>query len=156
MSSAPAGVNGTTDADRIEAPDPAKGVVDQKKDLIDTEGRPTAAGWRRIGDLLRKPMPTRERKGPGGRMLSYITARDVQNRLDGVVRPGNWSTSYRVLDMDRAIVQCRLEVFGVRREEIGYPNSVDDPEDEALKSSFSDALKRCAVTFGVGRWLYDS
>jgi hypothetical protein len=85
-------------------------------------------------------------------MLSYITARDVQNRLDGVVGPGNWSTSHRVLDLDTAIVECRL----VAREEIGYPNSVEDPEDEALKSSFSASLKRCAVTLGVGRWLYDS
>jgi hypothetical protein len=149
-------VDETTCTDQLEPCDAAKGVVDQKKDLIDSEGRQTAAGWRRVGELLRKPMRTKERKGPGGRMLSYITARDVQNRLDGVVGPGNWSTSYRVLDLDKAIVECRLEIFGVAREEIGYPNSVDDPEDEALKSSFSDALKRCAVTFGVGRWLYDS
>jgi hypothetical protein len=149
-------VDETSDAVHLEPSESLKGSVDQKKDLIDAEGRPTAAGWRRIGELLRKPMPTKERKGPGGRVLSYITARDVQNRLDGVVGPGNWSTSYRVLDMGKAVVQCRLEVLGVAREEIGYPNSVDDPEDEALKSSFSDALKRCAVTFGIGRWLYDS
>jgi Rad52/22 family double-strand break repair protein len=153
MRTAAVPVDETTDAVLVEQATSANGSVDQKKDLIDTEGRPTAAGWRRIGELLRKPMPTKERKGPGGRVLSYITARDVQNKLDGVVGPGNWSTSYQVLDMGKAIVQCRLEIFGVVREEIGYPNSVDAPEDEALKSSFSDALKRCAVTFGVGRWL---
>src|SRR5207244_2735797 len=28
------------------------------------------------------------------------------------------------------------------------------PEDEILKSAVSDALKRCAVHFGIGRYLY--
>ncbi len=72
--------------------------------LIDEAGRPTRFGWRKIGELLRKPMQTRERKGPGGRMLAYITARDVQNRLDGVVGPGNWSTSFRVLSQEPWVV----------------------------------------------------
>jgi len=80
--------------------DSAQPGVEVKEPLIDEAGRPTRFGWRKIGELLRKPMQTRQRKGPGGRMLSYITARDVQNRLDGVVGPGNWSTSFHVLSQE--------------------------------------------------------
>ena len=49
----------------------------------------------------------------------------------------------------RAIVECQLEVFGVPHKEIGYPNSVEDPEDEALKSSFSAS---CAETLRGNLW----
>ena len=125
--------------------------------LIDEEGRPTRFGWRKIGELLRKPMQTRQRKGPGGRMLSYITARDVQNRLDGVVGPGNWSTSFRVLSLEPWVVECTLTVCGASRADVGYSNAPDsEDETEPAKAAYSDGLKRAAVGFGVARWLYDS
>ena len=125
--------------------------------LINADGTPTPRGWRKIGELLRKPMQTRQRKGPGGRMLSYITARDVQNRLDGVVGPGNWSTSFRVLSQEPWVVECTLTVCGACRADVGYSNAPDaEDETEPAKAAYSDGLKRAAVGFGVGRWLYDS
>jgi len=124
--------------------------------LINADGTPTPRGWRKIGELLRKPMQTRQRKGPGGRMLSYITARDVQNRLDGVVGPGNWSTSFRVLSQEPWVVECTLTVCGACRADVGYSNAPDSEDEmEPAKSAYSDGLKRAAVGFGVGRWLYD-
>lgn len=36
----------------------------------------------------------KERKGPGGKMLSYVDARQVQNRLDEVVGTENWQTHF--------------------------------------------------------------
>ena len=125
--------------------------------LINADGSPTPRGWRKIGELLRKPMQARQRKGPAGRMLSYITARDVQNRLDGVVGPGNWSTGFRVLSQDPWVVECRLTVCGASRADVGYSNAPDsEDETEPAKAAYSDALKRAAVGFGVGRWLYES
>ena len=122
--------------------------------LINADGTPTPRGWRKICELLRKPMQTRQRKGPGGRMLSYITARDVQNRLDGVVGPGNWSTSFRVLSQEPWVVECTLTVCGVSRADVGYSNAPDsEDETEPAKAAYSDALKRATVGFGVGRWL---
>jgi hypothetical protein len=41
----------------------------------------------------------------------------------------------------------------VIREDAGYPNSERD--EEPMKAAVSDALKRCAVLFGIGRHLYD-
>ncbi len=125
--------------------------------LINADGTPTPRGWRKIGELLRKPMQTRERKGPGGRMLAYITARDVQNRLDGVVGPGNWSTSFRVLTQEPWVVECTLTVCGASRADVGYSNAPDsENEMEPAKAAYSDALKRAAVGFGIGRWLYEA
>jgi hypothetical protein len=43
-------------------------------------------------------------------------------------------------------VKCRLTVLGVSKEDVG--------EGDSLKAAFSDALKRAAVKFGVGRYLY--
>jgi len=44
-------------------------------------------------------------------------------------------------------VKCRLTVLGVTKEDVG--------EGGTLKAAFSDALKRAAVKFGVGRHLYE-
>jgi hypothetical protein len=89
-------------------------------------------------------------------MLSYITARDVQNRLDGVVGPGNWSTSFRVLSHEPWVVECTLTVCGACRADVGYSNAPDSEDEmEPAKAAWSDALKRAAVQWGIGRWLYE-
>src|SRR6478609_4607442 len=131
---------------------PPTGRALPQSSLINDDGTPTPRGWRKIGELLRKPMQTRQRKGPGGRMLSYITARDVQNRLDGVVGPGNWSTSFHVLNQEPWVVECTLTVCGASRADVGYSNAPDSEDEmEPAKAAYSDALKRAAVGFGIGR-----
>jgi hypothetical protein len=127
--------------------------------LINEDGTPTRLGWREIGSNLRKPMANvKQRRGRGGMQFSYITARQVQDRLDAVVGPGNWSTRYRV--HDGGAVECTLIIFGVSKADVGYSNNPDaDPEDpqyehEPLKAAYSDAFKRAAVAWGCGRFLY--
>jgi hypothetical protein len=72
-------------------------------------------------------------------------------RLDDVVTPAGWEfTSSVVPGTD--IVHGRLTVAGFVREDYGYPNSEKD--EEPIKAASSDALKRCAVMFGIGRHLY--
>lgn len=83
--------------------------------------------------------------------FSYVDARVVAQRLDDVVTPAGWDFSITPLPGD--VVQGKLVVGGIVREDVGYPNSDDDAEP--LKSATSDALKRCAVLFGIGRHLYD-
>lgn len=130
--------------------------------LVDVEGRPTPAGWRKISELLAQPMATRTFRGRGGLQMEYITARQVQRRLDQVVGPGNWATQIRIVRADHPVaVAVGLAIFGVWKWDVGYSNSpdADDPEDksyeiEPLKAAVSDGLKRAAVQWGVGRWLY--
>ncbi len=133
-----------------------------KPALIDASGHPTPLGWRKIADLLGKPMATRTFRGRGGIQMEYITARQVQRRLDQVVGPGNWSTQVRVIRADHPVaVAVGLALFGVWKWDVGYSNSpdADDPEDksyelEPLKAAVSDGLKRAAVQWSIGRWLY--
>lgn len=79
--------------------------------------------------------------------LAYIDARLVMARLDKVVG-GAWSFDYDVVAPKQ--VKGRLTVCGVTRCDAGEA----DKEDEPLKSAVSDALKRAAVHFGIGRYLY--
>ncbi|MBI3909412.1 MAG: hypothetical protein HY320_00580 [Armatimonadetes bacterium] len=127
-----------------------------------------------IQEALAAPFPEDEieflPKSPAnGRALAlaYIDARSVMRRLDAVVGPRNWWFDFDVLDLspgrggERGAVPTtpkafgvwvkgRLTVLGVTKCDAG--EAVD--EDEALKAAVSDALKRCAVHFGIGRYLY--
>ncbi len=119
------------------------------------DGSPNARGWLKIGSFFRKPMPVKQRPGRGTAKFDYITARQVAERLDNVVGPGNWQTAFKVLDVEKAIVECTLSVYGVCKSDVGYSNNHDaEHETEPLKASYSDAFKRAAVQFGIGRWLY--
>lgn len=85
-------------------------------------------------------------------MLAHIDARAVQDRLDAIC-PDAWSYEVEVVPGTRLpTVKGRLTVLGVSREDIG-----EAPEGDlgTLKAASSDALKRCAVHFGIGRYLYD-
>jgi hypothetical protein len=126
-------------------------------ELVNPDGTPTRDGWRAIGDELRKPMPHKSYT-VAGREMSFITARQVMDRLDAVIGPGNWSTHY-FAHADGA-VECTLTIFGVAKADVGYKNNPEaKPTDkqyewEPLKAAYSDAFKRAAVAWGVGRFLY--
>lgn len=81
--------------------------------------------------------------------LAYCDSRDVQARLDSVCG-ARWSFDFQLLSPDGKMVKGLLTVDGVTRCDAGEAAQ----EDEPLKSAVSDALKRCAVQFGVGRYLY--
>jgi hypothetical protein len=126
---------------------------------------PTTEQWREIARQLREPFPAadiKQRKGRGGQQFDYIDARAVMDRLDSVVGPENWCDTYEVIDLANGAVQCTLTVYGISKQDIGYPNApmtaTDKTgnlmSDEPLKAAYSDALKRAAVQWGIGRFLY--
>jgi hypothetical protein len=85
-------------------------------------------------------------------LLAHIDARAVQDRLDAIC-PDGWAFRVEVIPGTRQpTVKGALTVLGVTREDIG-----EAPEGDlgTLKAAASDALKRCAVHFGIGRYLYD-
>ena len=88
----------------------------------------------------------------GGRALAlaYIDARSVMNRLDTVVGPENWSFDFVMLTLDGKRVKGQLTVCGVTKSDAGEASG----EDEPLKAAVSDAIKRAAVHFKIGRYLY--
>lgn len=83
--------------------------------------------------------------------LAYIDARDVMNRLDDVCGPGGWQDRYEVHG-PKTICYLSIRVDG---EWITKADGAGDTDVEAEKGSISDAFKRSAVKWGIGRYLYD-
>lgn len=81
--------------------------------------------------------------------VAYIDARDVMERLDSTVG-GDWEFRWEPVDAD---VKGRLTIYGVSREDVGEQG--DGSFGATRKAAVSDALKRCGVQFGIGRYLYD-
>lgn len=87
-----------------------------------------------------------------GLALAYIDARDVMNRLDEVCGPASWQDEY--IETPKGRVLCRI---GIRCDDVWVwkGDGAGDSDVEAEKGAISDALKRAAVKWGVGRYLYD-
>ena len=80
-------------------------------------------------------------------MLVYIDARDVQDRLDEVCGV-HWSNDFKEVN---GRVVCNLTLWDVTRSD-----GAGDTDFEAEKGGLSDAFKRAAVMFGIGRYLYNA
>ena len=124
--------------------------------------------WQQIGPRLTEPFcapkwrvqrTSKERvqgkypEGTRGLLVAYIDARQVFSRLDELFGPDGWQTSYRVLDAASGAIECTLTVGGISKSDVGYPNRSGG--EEPLKAAYSDATKRAAVQWGIGRWLYE-
>ena len=81
-------------------------------------------------------------------LVLYLQHTDVANRLDEVDPTWSFAVTDQQFIGDTVYVRAKLTIKGVTRENVGDGN---DP-----KSAASDALKRCAMLFGVGRHLYDT
>lgn len=110
---------------------------------------------------LKKPMPYQWRvqsKTKTGKVMcsAYIDARDVMNALDEVC---SWEVKFEETEQFVCATITIHATDGVfRRSDYGN-RVVSDPEDQmfeqAMKSAASDAFKRAAVMWGVGRFVYD-
>ena len=91
-----------------------------------------------------------------GLVLTYMDARAVQDRLDDVC-PGAWEFNWEPVAQfgPKLAVKGYLTVCGLTRSDVGQAVPDRSAEDEPYKSAVSDALKRCAIHFGIGRYLYD-
>ena len=87
--------------------------------------------------------------------LAYVDARVIQDRLDDVLGVEGWSDDYECLADGSVVCRLRLRLGDdwVTKVDVGGPSEQPDGGDR-LKAAFSDALKRAAVKFGVGRYLY--
>lgn len=105
---------------------------------------------------LKKPFPVSAIKWRIGQknkdktramMLCYIDARDVMDRLDEVCG-ANWSDAYEEVN-GRTV--CQITIDGMTRAD-----GAGDTDFEGEKGGLSDAFKRAAVKWGIGRYLYNA
>ena len=87
--------------------------------------------------------------------IAYLDVRHIQDRLDWVLGAENWQDDYDILPDGSVTCRLRLNLGGqwVTKMDVGSPSEQPDGGDR-LKAAFSDALKRAAVKFGIGRYLY--
>lgn len=85
--------------------------------------------------------------------LAYIDARDVMRRLDEVVGIAGWQDSYFETAAGRVI--CTISIMVEGKGWIQKSDGAGETQVEADKGALSDAFKRAAVKWGIGRYLYD-
>jgi len=82
--------------------------------------------------------------------LAYIDARDVMKRLDDVCG-ALWQNDYPL--SDGTLLICKIGIK-IDDEWLWRANGAGDTQVEAEKGKASDAFKRAAVQWGVGKYLH--
>jgi hypothetical protein len=115
-----------------------------------------------LTEALAAPFPTgavqfKPGKVSGNRALAlaYVDARAIQDRLDEVLGVLGWQDEYECLPDGSVVCRLRLRLGDewITKMDVGAPSEQPD-EGDRRKAAFSDALKRAAVKFGIGRYLY--
>jgi hypothetical protein len=101
-----------------------------------------------------------EKPGRGGKPMTWLDKRALENRLDSVCTPLGWTIEYRPTNRgftSRMGILCPTDdgewVWVFKEDGAGYEemDSVDDDE----KSGYTNALRRVAQdAWGIGRYLY--
>jgi hypothetical protein len=86
-----------------------------------------------------------------GMALAYIDARDVMDRLDAVCGPENWQSRYPHAT-DKTVCEIGIRIGD---EWVWKADGAGNTDFEADKGALSDAFKRAAVRWGIGRYLYE-
>lgn len=87
--------------------------------------------------------------------IPYVDVRVIQDRLDQVLGVENWQDEFQLLPDGSVLCKLQLKIGDVwiTKMDVGSPSEQSDSGDR-LKAAVSDALKRAAVKFGIGRYLY--
>lgn len=85
--------------------------------------------------------------------LAYLDARDVMDRLDEVCGMDRWQSQFDETAKGRIICRLSIDVTG-QGDWVMKSDGAGDTDVEGEKGALSDALKRAAVSWGIGRYLY--
>ncbi len=91
----------------------------------------------------------------------YVDARAIQDRLDAVVGPENWTVTYEPGPSGEADYMATLSLrVGPNNGQtpgkswVSKTDGAGAPAREAVKGGYSTAFRRVAVLWGIGRYLY--
>ncbi len=85
-------------------------------------------------------------------VFTYVQARAIQNRLDGVLGGNNWYDCYSAGPAGGVICSLSLRING---EWITKQGMAENTQIEAVKGGESEAFKRAAYKWSIGRYLYE-
>ena len=89
---------------------------------------------------------------PWAMVLAYVTNRAIMDRLDEVCGAANWRNEFREWHVTSQL--CGISIR-CGEEWITKWDGADITDVEGTKGGLSDSQKRCAVQWGIGRYLYD-
>ena len=81
-------------------------------------------------------------------VVPYIDSRMVQERLDTALGPDNWSNTYDP-ESGAASISIKIDGEWITKADVGAESKIDKEKGKA-----SDAFKRAAVMWGIGRDIY--
>lgn len=87
---------------------------------------------------------------PWAIVVAYVTNRAIQQRLDEVMKPSGWRNCY---EETPGGFKCGLSLK-IDGEWITKWDGANHTTVEPIKGGLSDAMKRAAVQWGIGRYLY--
>jgi len=88
-----------------------------------------------------------------GMVVFYVDSRAIHKRLDDAVGMYNWSNHFTAWKDNAQI--CGISIYDNERNEwVTKYDGAKDSDIEAVKGGLSDAFKRAAVLWGIGRYLY--
>ena len=87
-----------------------------------------------------------------GMALAFVTNRAIQNRLDEVFGCFGWMNEYREWRGNAQLCGISVKHEG---EWFTKWDGASDTDFEAVKGGLSDAMKRAAYQWGIGRYLYN-
>jgi hypothetical protein len=125
------------------------------RDQLSAHFAPTDIEWR-IGQAGKKDDGTIWAKA-----FAYLTNRGIQDRLDDVMGPGQWRNEepriVQIADGDGKPVTAFLCGLSLKigDEWVTKWDGAEPSDMEPVKGGLSGSMKRAAVQWGIGRYLYD-
>jgi hypothetical protein len=86
------------------------------------------------------------------RVLAYVTNRAIMARLDDVCGPANWKNEFKEWIGKGVLCGISIKVEG---EWITKWDGAEETAIDSTKGGLSASMKRAAVQWGIGRYLYD-
>jgi len=118
--------------------------------LLSEPFNPSTVKWR-VGSTNAKKLNCKPWEATKGMALAYVDARIVMVRLDDVLGAENWQDKYFETQTGRIMCELSIRISG---EWITKSDGAGMTGTEGEKGAISDAFKRAAVKFGIGRYLY--
>lgn len=138
----PATCNGHTEAElreQLASPFPEEWI----------DWKPQSAGWKKGRGV--------EADTPWVKVLAFIDNRAIQDRLDDVCGIGGWRNEF--VPLASGAMLCGLSIMfwygDGAREWVTKWDGAPPTEIESVKGGLSSAMKRAAIQWGIGRYLYD-
>lgn len=90
-------------------------------------------------------------KNPWAMVLAYVTNRAIMRRLDDVCGKENWKNEFS--PGPDGGVMCGISIR-INNEWVTKWDGAEKTQIEAVKGGMSGSMKRAAVQWGIGRYLY--